>query len=129
MADHHSPHPQRLDRPKGGRWQASRGTWRSHQVPFAEMASKPEHIKLLEAWMKSYKPEELFDANGTLPPELAELAPTGNRRMGANPHANGGTCSEDLRCPNSGLCRGGSASRERSSLKPRGYWEVFCATS
>src|SRR6202007_2562566 len=65
------------------------GTWRSHQVPFSEMAGHPEHLKLLELWMKSYRPEELFDANGRLIPELAELAPRGDRRMGANPHANG----------------------------------------
>jgi xylulose-5-phosphate/fructose-6-phosphate phosphoketolase len=75
------------------------GSWRSHQVPMAEMASKPEHIKLLEAWMKSYKPDELFDANGTLKPELAALAPIGTRRMGANPHANGGLLLRDLRLP------------------------------
>ncbi len=64
--------------------------WRSHQVPMAEMATNPGHIKLLEAWMKSYKPEELFDANGTLKPDLPSLAPTGTSPMGANPHANGG---------------------------------------
>ena len=75
------------------------GFWRSHQVPFAEMATNPEHIKLLEAWMKSYKPEELFDENGKLIPELAKLAPTGDRRMGANPHANGGTLLRDLKMP------------------------------
>jgi xylulose-5-phosphate/fructose-6-phosphate phosphoketolase len=75
------------------------GFWRSHQVPFSEMASKPEHVQLLETWMKSYKPEELFDANGTLIPELAELAPQGNRRMGANPHANGGLLLRDLKMP------------------------------
>ncbi len=75
------------------------GSWRSHQVPLAEMASKPGHIKLLEAWMKSYKAEELFDGNGTLRPELAGLAPTGTRRMGANPHANGGLLLRDLRLP------------------------------
>ncbi|MEK0184901.1 phosphoketolase family protein, partial [Microcoleus anatoxicus PTRS2] len=66
------------------------GSWRSHQVPLAEMASKPDHVKLLEDWMKSYKPEELFDDKGKLIAELAELAPKGDRRMGANPHANGG---------------------------------------
>jgi len=74
-------------------------SWRSHQVPFAEMATKPQHIKLLEQWMKSYKPEELFDANGTLLSELAELAPKRSRRMGANPHANGGLLLKDLRMP------------------------------
>ncbi|UCD72192.1 MAG: phosphoketolase family protein [Syntrophobacterales bacterium] len=73
--------------------------WRSHQVPFAEMAEKPNHIKLLEKWMKSYKPEELFDENGKLIPKLAELAPKGERRMGANPHANGGLLLKDLKMP------------------------------
>jgi len=75
------------------------GYWRSHQVPFAEMATKPQHIKLLERWMKNYKPEELFDADGKLIPELAALAPEGSRRMGANPHANGGQLLKDLRMP------------------------------
>ena len=73
--------------------------WRSHQVPLAEMASNPGHVQLLEDWMKSYKPEELFDNNGTLIPELAELAPKGDRRMGANPHANGGILLKDLKMP------------------------------
>ena len=73
--------------------------WRSHQVPMAEMASKPGHVKLLEEWMKSYRPEELFDDNGTFKPELAALAPKGDRRMGANPHANGGLLLRDLRLP------------------------------
>ena len=75
------------------------GSWRSHQVPFADMASKSGHIKLLEQWMKSYKPEELFDENGALKPELFELAPHGNRRMGANPHANGGLLLKNLKMP------------------------------
>jgi xylulose-5-phosphate/fructose-6-phosphate phosphoketolase len=74
-------------------------TWRAHQVPLSELATKPGHIKQLEDWMKSYKPEELFDSSGTLIPELAELAPTGNRRMGANPHANGGLLLKDLVMP------------------------------
>jgi xylulose-5-phosphate/fructose-6-phosphate phosphoketolase len=74
------------------------GYWRSHQVPFGDM-EKPEHVRLLERWMKSYRPEELFDDNGTLKPELATLAPTGERRMGANPHANGGVLLRDLRLP------------------------------
>jgi xylulose-5-phosphate/fructose-6-phosphate phosphoketolase len=73
--------------------------WRSHQVPLSELASKPEHIKLLEEWMKSYKPEELFDENGKFIPELAELAPKGQRRMGDNPHANGGILLKDLKLP------------------------------
>jgi xylulose-5-phosphate/fructose-6-phosphate phosphoketolase len=74
-------------------------SWRSHQVPFAEMATKKDHIQLLEKWMKSYKPEELFDETGKLIPELAELAPKGERRMGSNPHANGGLLLKDLKMP------------------------------
>jgi xylulose-5-phosphate/fructose-6-phosphate phosphoketolase len=75
------------------------GFWRSHQVPVADMATKPGHVKLLEDWMKSYRPGEVFDEKGRLIPELAELAPTGNRRMGANPHANGGLLLKDLEIP------------------------------
>ena len=77
------------------------GFWRAHQVPVTDLAEKPEHIKILEQWMKSYRPEELFDfeAGGRLVPELAELAPKGTRRMGANPHANGGVLLKDLLLP------------------------------
>jgi xylulose-5-phosphate/fructose-6-phosphate phosphoketolase len=75
------------------------GYWRSHQVPMGEMHQNPEHVKLLEHWMKSYRPEELFDADGRLKPELAQLAPQGARRMGANPHANGGLLLKDLILP------------------------------
>jgi len=75
------------------------GYWRSHQVPLAQLAEKPGHVKLLEQWMKSYRPKELFDATGRLIPELTELAPKGNRRMGANPHANGGVLLKNLRMP------------------------------
>jgi xylulose-5-phosphate/fructose-6-phosphate phosphoketolase len=75
------------------------GFWRSHQVPFSDMSPKSGHLKLLEEWLQSYKAEELFDDNGTLKPEIAELAPTGERRMGANPHANGGALLRDLRRP------------------------------
>ena len=75
------------------------GTWRAHQVPVADLAQKPEHIKILEDWMKSYRPQELFDNDGALIPELAELAPKGDRRMGANPHANGGILLKDLIVP------------------------------
>ncbi len=74
------------------------GYWRSHQVPMSDMAT-PEHIAILEHWMKSYKPEELFDAGGRLLPELTALAPHGQRRMSANPHANGGLLLKDLRLP------------------------------
>ena len=70
--------------------------WRSHQVPFGSLASQPGHLELLEQWMRSYQPEELFDDNGALCEELAALAPAGERRMGANPHANGGQLLKDL---------------------------------
>ncbi len=75
------------------------GFWRSHQVPMGGMHSNPEHVRLLEEWMKSYKPEELFDAEGKLIPELKELAPKGHRRMSANPVANGGLLRKDLIMP------------------------------
>ena len=75
------------------------GTWRSHQVPLSELATNPEHLAQLEEWLKSYRPEELFDEKGRLRRELAELAPAGERRMGSNPHANGGIFLRDLRLP------------------------------
>ena len=75
------------------------GTFRSHQVPILVDADHPDHVAQLESWMKTYRPEELFDANGTLLADLAELAPKGVRRMGANPHANGGMLLRDLRMP------------------------------
>ncbi|PNW54742.1 UNVERIFIED_CONTAM: phosphoketolase [Euhalothece sp. KZN 001] len=73
--------------------------WRSHQVPFSDTQTNLEHIALLEEWMKSYKPQELFDENGTFRQDLAELAPAGERRMGANPHANGGILLKALKMP------------------------------
>jgi xylulose-5-phosphate/fructose-6-phosphate phosphoketolase len=76
------------------------GSWRSHQVPFADFQTKPDHIYSLENWMKKYEPEKLFDDSGRLNPELAEMAPKGDRRMGANPHTNGGMLLRDLRMPN-----------------------------
>ncbi len=75
------------------------GSWRAHQVPLADLNARPERIAMLEAWLRSYGPEELFDANGRLRPELRALAPTGSRRMSANPHANGGLLRRDLRLP------------------------------
>ena len=75
------------------------GTFRAHQVPVAEVKTNPEHLKILEAWMYSYRPEEVFDESGRLVPELAALAPKGDRRMGANPHANGGKLLIDLDIP------------------------------
>ncbi|HVN03495.1 MAG TPA: phosphoketolase family protein [Bryobacteraceae bacterium] len=75
------------------------GTFRAHQVPLSELAAKPAHVKILEDWMKSYKPEELFDSTGRLVPELAAIAPKGRRRMSDNPHANGGLLLRDLKMP------------------------------
>ena len=75
------------------------GSFRSHQVPLSNLATKPEHLRQLEEWMRSYKPAELFDESGMLNPKLAELAPKGQRRMGANPHANGGKLLKELKLP------------------------------
>jgi xylulose-5-phosphate/fructose-6-phosphate phosphoketolase len=75
------------------------GTFRAHQVPVTDFESKPDHLRILEDWMRSYRPEELFDKSGRLVPELAALAPRGERRMSANPHANGGELLKDLRLP------------------------------
>jgi xylulose-5-phosphate/fructose-6-phosphate phosphoketolase len=94
-----------LETPKG--WtgpkvvdgKAIEGTFRAHQVPLAEVRTNPQHLKLLESWMKSYRPQELFDKEGRLVPQLVALAPKGNRRMGANPHANGGLLVKDLVLP------------------------------
>ncbi len=76
------------------------GTSRSHQVPMGDMSTHPNHVRILEDWMRSYRPEELFDTNGRLNAELTDLAPTGTRRMGANPHANGGAMLRELHMPN-----------------------------
>jgi xylulose-5-phosphate/fructose-6-phosphate phosphoketolase len=75
------------------------GSWRAHQVPILDVQTNPEHLRILEEWMRSYKPEELFDERGTLIPELQELAPEGRRRMSANPHANGGILRKPLQLP------------------------------
>jgi xylulose-5-phosphate/fructose-6-phosphate phosphoketolase len=85
--------------PKVVNGQPVEGTFRSHQVPLTDPATNPEHLAMLQAWMRSYRPEELFDAVGTLRSDLAALAPAGARRMGANPHANGGLLLCDLRLP------------------------------
>ena len=76
------------------------GTWRAHQVPLAELREKPEHLRQLEEWMRSYKPEELFDDKGRLRADLAEIAPKGRLRMGMNEHANGGLLLQPLVVPN-----------------------------
>ncbi len=75
------------------------GTFRAHQVPLSGLRSNPAHLEQLQSWLRSYRPDELFDAAGTLVPELTALAPVGNRRMGANPHANGGLLLQDLQLP------------------------------
>jgi xylulose-5-phosphate/fructose-6-phosphate phosphoketolase len=75
------------------------GFWRSHQVPFADVRTNPAHLRVLEEWMRSYRPEELFDASGKVMPEIKALSPRGTRRMGANPHANGGLLREELKLP------------------------------
>ena len=74
-------------------------TWRAHQVPVTSFISNPDHVKILEEWLRSYRPEDLFDEKGKLIPELTEIAPSGERRMGANPHANGGLLLKDLVMP------------------------------
>jgi xylulose-5-phosphate/fructose-6-phosphate phosphoketolase len=84
--------------PKEVDGQKTEGYWRSHQVPMSDM-SKPGHVQVLETWMKSYKPEELFDDSGALVSELAELPPRGDQRMSANPHTNGGLLLKDLKMP------------------------------
>jgi xylulose-5-phosphate/fructose-6-phosphate phosphoketolase len=85
--------------PKQVDGQPAEGTFRSHQVPLANLSENPEHLRQLEDWMRSYRPEELFDDGGALRPELRTLRPEGDRRMGANPHANGGLLLHDLRLP------------------------------
>ena len=85
--------------PKEIKGHKAEGSWRSHQVPFSDVRDNPDNLKMLEDWMKSYQPEELFDEQGRLIPELRELAPKGTRRMSANPHANGGLLRKDLKLP------------------------------
>jgi xylulose-5-phosphate/fructose-6-phosphate phosphoketolase len=85
--------------PKEIKGHKAEGSWRSHQVPFSDVRDNPDSLKVLESWLKSYQPQELFDANGRLMQELRELAPIGARRMSANPHANGGQLRKDLKLP------------------------------
>jgi len=85
--------------PKEVDGQTIEGTFRSHQVPVTDLATRPEHLRILEDWMRSYRPEELFDKGGRLLPELAALPPAGRRSMSANPHANGGLLLRDLQLP------------------------------
>ena len=102
---------------------ANEGTFRSHQVPLLVDAAHPEHLAQLESWLRGYRPEELFDEDGRLLPELAELAPKGDRRMGANPRANGGLLLRDLRMPDfRGPCRRRARARARSTPRTRSSW-------
>ena len=108
------------------------GTFRAHQVPLAEVKNNPDHLAQLESWMRSYGPERLFDEHGRLLPELAELAPRGDRRMGANPHANGGKVTQDLSLPDFRqyavpVVRHGHDSYENT--RPLGAWmrDIFTA--
>jgi len=102
------------------------GTWRAHQVPVTDLQTKPEHVKILEDWMKSYRPEELFDQNGKFISELAELAPKGERRMGANPHANGGLLLRDLVMPDfRNYARQCSEARHRECRSHARAWRIF----
>ena len=102
------------------------GSWRSHQVPLANVRDKPEHLAQLEEWMRSYRPEELFDEQGTLRADLAALAPQGERRMGANPHANGGLL---LRSPRAAglprLRRRGPRAGDERRARPRACSAVW----
>jgi xylulose-5-phosphate/fructose-6-phosphate phosphoketolase len=113
--------------PKEVDGEKTEGYWRSHQVPMGDM-SKPGHIKILEGWMKSYKPEELFDTNGKLKPELAELAPKGTRRRGTNPHANGGLLLKPLQMPDFRDYAVEVRSPEPCRQKQRASWGTSCAT-
>ena len=106
------------------------GTFRAHQVPVEEFAEKPENLKILEEWLKSYHPEELFNKQGRLIPELVELAPKGERRMGANPHANGGLLLKELKMPDFRtygvkVLKPGTVSNESTSIQGQFIRDVF----
>ncbi len=106
------------------------GTFRAHQVPLLVDSDPPEHVEQLESWMNSYKAEELFDEHGRLLPELAELAPKGDRRMGANPHANGGNLLRELHMPDfrSHAVNVPSPSAAVAGHVTRSSWARSCAT-
>ena len=104
------------------------GFWRSHQVPMGEMHENPKHVKILEKWMKSYRPEEMFDKLGRFKPEIAALAPKGERRMSANPHTNGGLLLKDLRLPDFRDYAVEVSSPAASMPRPPASWDNSCAT-
>src|SRR6202007_535575 len=92
------------------------GTFRAHQVPVSEVKSNPEHLRILEDWMRSYRPEQLFDEQGRFRPKYAALAPTGTRRMGSKPHANGGKLTVPLVMPDPTAYRVEFVSRARERI-------------
>ena len=114
--------------PKEVDGQKTEGYWRSHQVPMSDM-TKPGHVQVLETWMKSYKPEELFDKTSRLIPELAELPPRGEKRMSANPHSNGGMLLKDLKLPDFRDYAVEVPSPGAGTRRRRGSWESFSAMS
>ena len=105
------------------------GTFRAHQVPLSDPRGNPAHLELLEQWLESYRPDELFDERGALRPELAALAPNGPRRMGANPRANGGRLLRELQLARlSRLRRGCPVAGRTSTPKTRASSAASCAT-
>ena len=105
------------------------GTFRAHQVPVSQLAERPDHIAILESWMRSYRPEELFDETGEPVPELLALPPRGTRRMSANPHANGGLLLRPLTMPDFREHAVEVPAPGRSPPRPRGCWGASSATS
>ncbi len=106
----------------------SEGSFRSHQVPLAEVRTNPEHLAQLEEWMRSYRPEELFDEAGTVRPEATALAPEGALRMSANPHANGGLLMRELELPDFRAYAVEVRARRSRAARRRGCWAPGCAT-
>ena len=101
------------------------GFWRAHQIPIPDVECNPAHLALLEHWMRSYKPEELFDANRQADSGAGGLAPAGARRMSANKHANGGFCGKTSICRTFALTPSRWPSQESSKRDPRSCWENF----
>ena len=114
--------------PKEVKGHKAEGTWRSHQVPISDVRDNPESLKLLESWLRSYQPQELFDANGRLIEELRELAPIGARRMSANPHANGGLLRKALTLPDFRDYAVEVPTPAPSVTRTRSRWASSCAT-
>jgi len=125
----HGPaHPEGLDWAKDCRRPQTEGHWRSHQVPFGDM-EKPEHVKLLEEWMRSYRPQELFDGEGRLRPEIAALAPQVSGAWAPIPMPMAVYCGVNSRCLISPITLSRSPIQVASTPRRRGSWAGFCATS